>query len=331
MRAGGPPRSSSGSGSPARRAPPGEALGRDAPARRVPAHAPRGQAGAAARRAVRGARRDHARRAAGLASPTRSPPSHGRCCSSPTTSRRRSCSATRVLVLARRARCRRARRRRAARGAAPRDRDEPGLRRAARAGAGGDRMRRAPALRSRCLPPRSGVGSSSCGLRASRTTSSPRPSAVVSSLVRRRPASSRAPTPVTCARSCSATCSRFALALALAVVLHFSAVLRRALLPILVLSQTVPRSLLAPILAILLGYGIEPKLVVVAVVCFFPIVVNTVDGLRSTDPELVRMMRTLARPPARRLPPRRAARRAARVLLGRPGRRHLRRRRRRLR
>jgi putative hydroxymethylpyrimidine transport system permease protein len=84
-----------------------------------------------------------------------------------------------------------------------------------------------------------------------------------------------------------------AAAVAIAVVLHFSAALRRALLPILVLSQTVPTVLLAPILAILLGYGIEPKLIVVAVVCFFPIVVNTVDGLRSADPELVRMMRTL--------------------------------------
>ena len=82
-------------------------------------------------------------------------------------------------------------------------------------------------------------------------------------------------------------------ALALAVLLHFSDALRRALLPILVLSQTVPTVLLAPILAILLGYGIEPKLVVVAIVCFFPIVVNAVDGLRSVDPELVRMMRTL--------------------------------------
>jgi putative hydroxymethylpyrimidine transport system permease protein len=60
-----------------------------------------------------------------------------------------------------------------------------------------------------------------------------------------------------------------------------------------VLSQTVPTVLLAPILAILLGYGIAPKLVVVGVVCFFPIVVNTVDGLRASDPELVRMMRTL--------------------------------------
>ena len=84
-----------------------------------------------------------------------------------------------------------------------------------------------------------------------------------------------------------------AVALMLAVVLHFSSALRRALLPILVLSQTVPTELLAPILAILLGYGTGPKLIVVAVVCFFPIVVNAVDGLRGADPELVRMMRTL--------------------------------------
>lgn len=84
-----------------------------------------------------------------------------------------------------------------------------------------------------------------------------------------------------------------AIALATAVVLHVSATLRRALLPLLVLSQTVPTVLLAPILAILLGYGLEPKLVVVAIVCFFPLVVNAYDGFRSADAELTRMMRTL--------------------------------------
>ena len=92
-------------------------------------------------------------------------------------------------------------------------------------------------------------------------------------------------------------------------------VLRRALLPILVLSQTVPTVLLAPILAILFGFGLQPKLIVVAVVCFFPIVVNAVDGLRSADAELVRMMRTLDASRARDLPPRRVSRRAAGDLL----------------
>jgi putative hydroxymethylpyrimidine transport system permease protein len=84
-----------------------------------------------------------------------------------------------------------------------------------------------------------------------------------------------------------------AVALILALLLHFSTAIRRAMLPLLVLSQTVPTVVLAPILAILLGFGIEPKLVVVAIVCFFPIVVNAADGLRSTDRELVRMMHTL--------------------------------------
>ena len=84
-----------------------------------------------------------------------------------------------------------------------------------------------------------------------------------------------------------------AVALVIAVVLHFSSALRRALLPLLLISQAVPTVLLAPILAILLGYGIEPKLVVVAVVCFFPIVVNAVDGLRSADPQHLLLMRAL--------------------------------------
>jgi putative hydroxymethylpyrimidine transport system permease protein len=84
-----------------------------------------------------------------------------------------------------------------------------------------------------------------------------------------------------------------ALGLSLAVVIHLSAVVRRSLLPVLVVSQTVPTVVLAPVLAILLGFGIGPKLVVVAIVCFFPIVINAVDGLRATDTELIRMMRTL--------------------------------------
>jgi putative hydroxymethylpyrimidine transport system permease protein len=81
--------------------------------------------------------------------------------------------------------------------------------------------------------------------------------------------------------------------LILAVALHLSGTLRRAVYPLLIGSQTVPVVVLAPILVILLGFDLAPKLAIVALVCFFPIVVNTVDGLRSVDPELVRMMRTL--------------------------------------
>ena len=44
---------------------------------------------------------------------------------------------------------------------------------------------------------------------------------------------------------------------------------------------------------VLLGFGIGPKLAIIALICFFPITVNALDGLRSVDPDAVKMMRTL--------------------------------------
>jgi putative hydroxymethylpyrimidine transport system permease protein len=89
----------------------------------------------------------------------------------------------------------------------------------------------------------------------------------------------------------------FAIALAagtaLAVALHLSPLLRSALYPLVVGSQAVPVIVIAPILVIWLGFGMGPKLVVIALVCFFPIVVNMLDGLRSVDRAQVKMLRTL--------------------------------------
>jgi putative hydroxymethylpyrimidine transport system permease protein len=78
-----------------------------------------------------------------------------------------------------------------------------------------------------------------------------------------------------------------------AIALHLSETLRRAFYPLLVASQTIPIVAIAPILVLWLGYGIGPKLFVVALICFFPITVSTLDGLRSVDPAAIRMMRTL--------------------------------------
>jgi putative hydroxymethylpyrimidine transport system permease protein len=69
--------------------------------------------------------------------------------------------------------------------------------------------------------------------------------------------------------------------------------LRRAVYPLLIGSQTIPIIVLAPIFVVLLGYGIWPKLIIVALTCFFAIVVNGIDGLRSVDEDLIRMMLTL--------------------------------------
>ena len=78
----------------------------------------------------------------------------------------------------------------------------------------------------------------------------------------------------------------------LAVAIHFSPTLRRATYPLIVASQAVPIAVFAPVLAFWLGFGILPKLVVVAVVSFFSIVVTTTAGLDAVDPDLIKLMRT---------------------------------------
>jgi NitT/TauT family transport system permease protein/putative hydroxymethylpyrimidine transport system permease protein len=89
----------------------------------------------------------------------------------------------------------------------------------------------------------------------------------------------------------------FALALAIgvaiALVLHLSPVLRRAVYPLVVASQAIPVVVIAPILVIWFGFGLTPKLIVIALICFFPVVVNTLDGLQSVDHDQIKMMRTL--------------------------------------
>jgi putative hydroxymethylpyrimidine transport system permease protein len=83
------------------------------------------------------------------------------------------------------------------------------------------------------------------------------------------------------------------LGVAFAILLHLSPALRRAFYPLLIASQTIPVIAIAPVLIVWLGYGIGPKLAIIALICFFPITVNTLDGLRSVDRDAIRMMRTL--------------------------------------
>ena len=76
-----------------------------------------------------------------------------------------------------------------------------------------------------------------------------------------------------------------AIGFAAAVVLHLVPWLRGAVQPILIASQSVPVVAIAPILVIYRGFGLAPKVLIVALVCFFPITVNTLDGLERVDPE----------------------------------------------
>jgi putative hydroxymethylpyrimidine transport system permease protein len=83
-----------------------------------------------------------------------------------------------------------------------------------------------------------------------------------------------------------------AVGLLLAIAIHFSRTLRHAIYPLLVASQAVPIPILAPILVFWLGFGVLPKLVVIALVSFFSIVVTTLAGFASVDPDLIKLMRT---------------------------------------
>jgi ABC-type nitrate/sulfonate/bicarbonate transport system permease component len=85
----------------------------------------------------------------------------------------------------------------------------------------------------------------------------------------------------------------FAFGVLLAVAIASSRLVERAVYPAIVASQAIPIIALAPILLIWFGYGMTPKVIVVVLICFFPIVVNMVDGLRAADPDAIALLRSM--------------------------------------
>lgn len=84
-----------------------------------------------------------------------------------------------------------------------------------------------------------------------------------------------------------------AVGIGFAIAMHRWQVVRDASYPLIVASQTIPIVVIAPILTVWFGFEITPKIFIVALVCFFPITVNVLDGLRSVDPEAVKLLRSL--------------------------------------
>jgi len=84
-----------------------------------------------------------------------------------------------------------------------------------------------------------------------------------------------------------------ALAFAVGFILNQVYWLNQALLPLLVVSQTIPIITLAPLFLIWFGWGILPKVLVVILVCFFPVVINLLNGLNSVDPDLINLFRSM--------------------------------------
>jgi NitT/TauT family transport system permease protein len=91
--------------------------------------------------------------------------------------------------------------------------------------------------------------------------------------------------------------SGFAAAVLVGVPLAFAVVLSRSVervtMPFLVMSQTIPKVAIAPILVVWLGFGILPKIAIVFLIAFFPIVVSTVVGLKSVESDMIDLVRSM--------------------------------------
>lgn len=77
------------------------------------------------------------------------------------------------------------------------------------------------------------------------------------------------------------------LSIILAIIMDRFSLVKKALYPVLVISQTIPTVALAPLFIIWFGFGALPKIIVVVIVCFFPIVISIVDGLEGVDKDLI--------------------------------------------
>jgi len=84
----------------------------------------------------------------------------------------------------------------------------------------------------------------------------------------------------------------------IAIIIVSSRFLERTVFPILLVLQSVPKVAVAPILLVWVGYGQLPKILIVFLVCFFPIVIGTAAGLNSAPAEMLNLVRSLCATPA---------------------------------
>jgi len=121
----------------------------------------------------------------------------------------------------------------------------------------------------------------------------PAPSDIAAALPDALPVLLRVHTPVTLAEAGLGLLMALAAGVVAGAVVHTFGWARRTLYPLLVVSQTVPLIVLAPLLVIWFGYGMLPKLLVVTIACFFPIAVAVVDGLDGAHRGMLKLMRSM--------------------------------------
>ena len=120
----------------------------------------------------------------------------------------------------------------------------------------------------------------------------PAPTLIVQTLINRLPLLLQH-TRVTLYEAVVGMAGAIGVALVLAVTIHKVKIFRKLLYPVFVISQTVPIIALAPLMMIWFGYGTLPKILIVILVCFFPIVINLTEGLDGVDSDLIDLMRVM--------------------------------------
>ncbi|MDL4771687.1 MULTISPECIES: ABC transporter permease [Thermomonosporaceae] len=83
------------------------------------------------------------------------------------------------------------------------------------------------------------------------------------------------------------------IALPIAVAMVYSEIVRRAVYPLLIIAQVVPKVAVAPLFIIWFGFGQLPKVLMVALICFFPIVIDSLVGFRAARPESLMLVRSM--------------------------------------
>jgi len=85
----------------------------------------------------------------------------------------------------------------------------------------------------------------------------------------------------------------FIISIILSILMDFLPCVKKATYNLLILSQTIPIIYLAPLIVMWFGFGLFPKILVVVLVCFFPIVINFTDGLSRVDKQMIDLMRSM--------------------------------------
>ncbi|URZ06218.1 ABC transporter permease [Clostridium felsineum] len=79
----------------------------------------------------------------------------------------------------------------------------------------------------------------------------------------------------------------------LAIIMDSFKVIRKAIYPIVVISQTIPTIAIAPLFIIWFGFGPLPKIIVVVITCFFPIAISLVDGFEKIDKDYINLFKSM--------------------------------------